>query len=277
MLTQTAVTETGDVVVNIVKAPVTTFDADYQLWNTEAHRTGMILRRNFAACRERCVYRGFVNFHDEFIVPSESEPYQGTITRAEVIGAKRIDLYGLSDFHRSQKSLIAEMEEGQTAISSPIYDRYLVDCVDVPDGLGEVALFSDLAVAYSNMGSIVTRGYSTVDLNRIHRIGSVYALTFEPVGTRIRFAVSFDGHETYWYFNRKQLVPVSDDPQVIIEQGNDRNDLCYGLRNMVPSAEQKKVDFKIVLQSDSPNATPVFYGFKCSLYSTIPGNLRCVE
>ena len=272
MFTKTAVTETGDVIVNIVKAPVTTFDIDYQLWNTEAHRTGMILRRNYATCRERCVFSGSVGHHDEFIVPNETEPYQGALTRAEVRNADRINLYGISDFSRAHKSLIAEIHEGQTQLLAPVYDRYLVDCAAVPEGIGELSLYSDLAIAYSGLGSIITRGYSSIDLNKIHRIGSVFALTFEPSETRIRFAVSFDGHKTYWRFHRRKLVPISDNPEEIIAEGNDRNDLCYGMRNMIPSPEQKKVDFKIVLQSDNPNATPVFYGFKCSLYSKISRN-----
>lgn len=271
MFTKTEVTENGDIVVNLVKTPVMTFEADYNLWNTEAHNTGMILRRNYAACRERCVFEGHVSHHQEFIVPTEKEPYQGAITRASVQNAERINLYGISDFHSSQKSLIAEMSEGQTSISSAIYDRYLLDCDSVPNGVGSIQLFSDLQVAHSNMGHILTQGYSSIHMDDVMRVGSVYALTFEPTGTRIRFAVSFDEHKTYHVFHKKQLVHIGDTPEEILEGGNDRNDLCYGFRNMVPNEEQKKADFKIVLQSDNPAATPVFYGFRCSLYRVIKG------
>lgn len=277
MLTQTGVTEKGDVIVYIVKAPVESFESDYKMWNTEANRAGMVLRRNFAPCREQCVFNGLVGHHDEFIIPSDKEPYQGTITRAEVEGSAKLNLFGISDYSRSQKQLIAELGEGETKLTSPVYDRYLLDCETVPSGIVGLSLFSDLKVFHSDIGSIETQNYSSVQLNGVYRIGSIYALTYEPEGTVIRLAFSFDGHQTYYVFDRKRLVPISGDPHEILEKGNNRSELCYGFRNRVPDADHKKVDFKIVLHSKNAEQTPVFYGFRCCFYSTIPGNSVCVD
>lgn len=268
MLTETGTTEAGEVIVNLVKAPVTTFEQDYAMLNTESHRTGMVLRREAKPCEERCVFEGVVSHHDEFVIPHAAEPYQGAITRAQVCNADRVNLYGLSDFNLSHRSLIAELHEGQTRISSSLYDRYMLGCESVPDGVGAVSLYTDVTVSYDNIGHILTRGYSSLHLQNVNRIGSIYALTMEPKGTRVRFAMSFDGHQTYHVFRRKELVPIEDNDHLISLQGNDRNDICYGFRNMKPEQGQV-VDFKVVLQSDSPDCTPVFYGFRCSLYSTI--------
>lgn len=270
MLTETGTTEAGEVIVNLVKAPVTTFEQDYSMLNTESHRTGMVLRREAKPCVERCVFEGMVSHHDEFVIPAPEEPYQGAITRAEVFNAERVNLYGLSDFNLSHRSLIAELHEGQTKISSPVYDSYMIGCESIPDGIGEVSLFTDVTVSYETIGHILTRDYSSLHLQNVDRIGSIYALTLEPKGTRIRFAMSFDNHQSYYVFHRKDLIPIEDDPKIIAANGNDRNDICYGFRNMKPDQGQV-VDFKIILQSDNPDCTPVFYGFRCSLYSTIRG------
>lgn len=264
MQTTTGTTAAGDVIVNLVKAPVLTFEQDYSMWNTESHRTGIVLRRSAQPCVERCVFHGDIQSHATFIVPNEHEPYQGAITRARLLNANQVHLYGISTYDQ-HRSLIAEMYEGETLIDSHLYDRYQLSDAS---GAGKVSLYSDLSVSYSEIGHVLTQGYSSLRLKDVSRIGSIYALTLEPKGTKVRFAVSFDGHKSYKVFRRKELVDICDDPAAIADYGNSSTDLCYGFRNMKPGG-QIVVDFKIVLQSDNPDATPVFYGFRCSLYSTI--------
>lgn len=264
MQTTTGTTAAGDLLVNLVKAPVLTFEKDYAMWNTEPHRTGIVLRRSAEPCDERCIFQGDIQQHDTFIVPNEHEPYQGAITRARLLNADQVNLYGISTYDQ-HRSLIAEMYEGDTVIDSHLYDKYQLSDAR---GAGEVSLYSDLAVSYTDIGHVLTRDYSSLRLKDVSRIGSIYALTLEPKGTRVRFAISFDGHKSYKVFRRKELVDIYDDPAAIAEYGNSSTDLCYGFRNMKPD-DQTVVDFKIVLQSDNPDATPVFYGFRCSLYSTI--------
>lgn len=269
MHTQTAVTETGDIEINIVKSPVVSFATDYSMWGTESHRSGIVLRRNYSTAPKHLVFKGSVRDKEEFIIPNEAEPYQGAITHADSYNIGNIKLFGISDYNRSQKSLIAELGSGSTEITSPIYDRYLIDCDSIPAGVGELYLYSDLAIVHSQLGHVLTRGYSAIDVAKVNRVGSIFALTFEPTNTRIRFAVSFDDHQTYFVFNKKKLVPIENSDAVIAELGNDSNALGYGFRNMIPCGNYKTINFKIVLQSDDPSCTPVFYGFRCSLYSTI--------
>lgn len=252
-----------------VKSPVITFDTDYSLWNTEAHRNGIILRRNLEACKEYAIFKNLIHHHQEFIIPNDREPYQGAITRAALYNAERVSLYGISDFHNSHRSLIAEIYTGDTRINSAVYDRYVLDCEAVSNGVGQITLYSDLRVAYSNMGHVLTRDYSSIMLKNIDRIGSVFPLTFEPDRTKVRFAVTFDDHKSYHIFNRRTLIHLDDSsPENILANGNDRNDLCYGMRNFKPLSE--KLDFKIVMSSDVPSATPVFYGFRVSMYGNKP-------
>lgn len=124
---------------------------------------------------------------------------------------------------------------------------------------------SALRALQPTLGHIQTKNYSSLQLNGVTNIGSVYALTYEPEGTRVRFAVSFDGHKTYQIFSKRKLLDISSDDIAIAQNGNDKLELCFGFRNLVPSMAQKRVDFKIVLYTDS-NESPIFYGFRCSLY-----------
>lgn len=269
MFTQTEVTPTGDIIVNTVKSPVLTFTSDYILWGTEVGKSGVTLRKQFTKIPMYQILSKTVNHLDDLILTIDKEPYQGAITLIETTTSGAVKLFGLTDYGKSDKTLICDIGYGKTLINSPVYDRYLLDCTSIPEDKATVSLYSDLSVGYTAVGYVLTEKYSSVNIESVHRIGSIFALTFEPVGTKIRFAVSFDNHNSYFVFNKKQLVPMSSDSDIILGLGNDSSDLCYGFRNMIPTAEQKNMKFKVVLQSDHPSITPVFYGFRCSLYSTI--------